>query len=125
MKIVISNFSGEPIYEQIKAQMKSAIFTGECQEGESLPSIRGLAKDLRISVITTTRAYDELAREGFIHSVPGKGFFVNPQNNGLIREQSLRSIEENLSTAISASKIAGISANELHTMLDLLLEGDL
>ncbi len=90
MKIVILNTAKIPIYEQIKEQIKAAIYSGELVEGEVLPSIRQLARDLKISVITTTRAYNDLEQEGFIVSVPGKGCFVMPKNSELIREQSLR-----------------------------------
>ncbi|MDF2839017.1 MAG: putative transcriptional regulator, partial [Evtepia sp.] len=85
MKIVIRNTAGSPIYEQIKEQIKAAIYQGDLKEGETLPSIRQLARDLKISVITTTRAYNDLELEGFLASVPGKGFFVLPQNSQLIR----------------------------------------
>lgn len=113
MNIIILNTAGMPIYEQIKTQIKAAIFSGELQENELLPSIRQLAKDLRISVITTTRAYNELDQEGFIASVQGKGFYVRPKNEDLIREQSLREIEDRFTDAIRAAKNANISREEL------------
>lgn len=120
MKIVISNRSGEPIYEQIKTQIKAAIFSGELSEGQVLPSIRQLAKDLKISVITTTRAYSDLAQEGFVTNVQGKGCYVLPQNKDLIRENALREIEEGLTAAITAAKMANIEKKEFLNILDVL-----
>lgn len=122
MNIIISNMAGVPIYEQIKEQIKTAIIRGEVQEGDLLPSIRQLARDLKISVITTTRAYSDLEREGFVVTVPGKGCYVRPQNTDWIREQKLREIEENLSAALSAARIIKLPVNELKHMLDVLLE---
>lgn len=116
MKIVISNSSGIPIYEQIKEQLKSAILSGAIKEGEVLPSIRLLAKDLKISVITTTRAYTDLEQEGFVANVQGKGCYVLPMNNDLVKEQLLREIEEGLLSAVNAAKIAKISRKELETI---------
>ena len=121
MKIIISNSSGVPIYEQIKEQAKAAILSGQLAEGEALPSIRQLARDLKISVITTTRAYNDLAQEGFVANVQGKGCYVLPQNPELVRENALRDIEAGLSAAITAAKIAGIPAAEIKTILDILL----
>lgn len=120
MKIIISNRSPLPIYEQIKEQVKAAILAGEVAEGEALPSIRQLARDLRISVITTTRAYTDLEQEGFIASVQGKGCFVLPQNKELVRENALRAIESSLQEAIAAAKLGGIPQREIYTMLDIL-----
>lgn len=120
MKIIILNTAGIPIYEQIKEQIKAAIYSGEIEENELLPSIRQLAKDLRISVITTTRAYTDLEQEGFISSVQGKGFYVCPKNSELIREQSLREIENGFTLAIKAAKNAGISKEELISMFKII-----
>ncbi len=124
MNIILSNMAGIPIYEQIKEQIKTAIINGEVKEGEMLPSIRQLARDLKISVITTTRAYSDLEQEGFVINVQGKGCYVQPQNTELIREQSLRDIEENLLTAIKSAKIIKLSNHELKQMLDILLGED-
>lgn len=120
MKIIISNRSSEPIYEQIKEQIKAAVFSGELSEGDMLPSIRQLAKDLKISVITTVRAYGDLEQEGFVTNVQGKGCFILPQNKDLLRENALREIEGGLTTAINAAKTAKINKNELVSMLDIL-----
>jgi GntR family transcriptional regulator len=120
LKIIISNSSGLPIYEQIKEQIKAAILCGELKEGEVLPSIRLLARDLKISVITTTRAYADLEQEGFVTNVQGKGCYVLPTNNELVKEQLLREIEEGLLTAINAAKIAKISRKELEAFWENL-----
>ena len=122
MNIIISNVSKEPIYEQIKNQIKQSIFKGELEEGDALPSIRRLAKDLHISVITTKRAYEDLEREGFITSVVGKGSFVAGQNSDFIREKRLKWIEEKLAEIVFESKTLGISLHELKEMLALLYE---
>lgn len=124
MKIIISNTSGRPIYEQIKDQIKSAILSGEIDENALLPSLRQLARDLRISVLTTTRAYTELEQEGFITNVQGKGCYVMGRGSELIREQLLRDIEENLTIAIKSAKRAEISDSELINMLKILLEDE-
>lgn len=124
MNIIISNASKEPIYEQIKTQLKQHIFKGELQEGDALPSIRGLAKDLHISVITTKRAYEDLEQEGFITSVVGKGSFVAGQNSDFIREKRLKWIEEKLTEVVSESKTLDIGLQELTDMLELLYEED-
>lgn len=113
MKIAILNTAGIPIYEQIKEQVKAAIYSGELEEGEALPSIRQLARDLKISVITTTRAYTDLEQEGFIANVQGKGCYVKPKNRELIREQALRDIENSFTQAIGAAKNAQIEKSEL------------
>ena len=113
MNVIISNASGMPIYEQIVSQIKQKILSGELMEGEMLPSIRALAKDLRISVITTKRAYDELEHEGLICTVAGKGCFVAARNKEWVREELLRKIEE-----------AGVSGEELCVMLRTLNEED-
>lgn len=124
MHIVILNQSGVPIYEQIKSQIKELILTGELKEGEALPSIRQLAKDLRISVITTTRAYSELEQEGFIVTMQGKGSFVMAQDSEMIREQYLRRVEEHLLAAVDSARLAGIERDTLQQMLKLLIQED-
>ncbi len=122
MRIVISNSAGVPIYEQIKEQIKGAILAGELKEGEALPSIRQLARELKISVITTTRAYNDLQYEGFVTNVQGKGCFVLRQNNEMMREQVLRDIEENFAKVIKSAKVAKLSKSELINIFDCLLE---
>lgn len=124
MDIIISNSSSEPIYAQIVGQIKQAIMAGELKEGERLPSIRALANDLRISVITTKRAYSDLEEAGFIDTVQGKGAFVSGGNLELIREERLRQVEELLAKAVSEAKSAAIEPDEMRTMLDVLLEED-
>ena len=124
MKIILSNRSGIPIYEQIKEQIKAAIFSGALQEDDLLPSIRQLARDLKISVITTTRAYSDLEQEGFIVNVQGKGCFVLPRNTELARENALHKMENGLSAAIAAAKAEGIGREELIERLNLLWEVD-
>ncbi len=124
MNIVISNTAKAPIYEQIKEQIKAAIFSGELKDGDLLPSIRRLAKDLRISVITTMRAYNDLEQEGFVVNVQGKGCYVQPQNPELLREQKLREVEEYLQNAITAARLCKLSDKELVAMLKLLMKGD-
>ena len=120
MDIIISNASDKPIYEQIVSQMKDMILSGELEEGSMLPSIRNLASDLRISVITTKRAYQELESQGFIETVKGKGSFVAGGNMELLREERLRHVEELLERAVHEAKGAGIGTQELHDMLDLM-----
>ena len=120
MDIIISNSGGVPIYDQITRQMKGLILRGELREGEALPSMRLLAKELRISVITTKRAYEELEREGFITTVPGKGCFVAPQDPTLAREETLRRVEEHLSRAVEAAKVGGVTLGELTDALNIL-----
>ncbi|WP_066196181.1 MULTISPECIES: GntR family transcriptional regulator [Gracilibacillus] len=122
MQIMISNSSKEPIYEQILKQIQTKILSGELPEGTALPSIRGLAKDLKISVITTKRAYEELERSGFIYSIVGKGSFVAEQNLDVIREKKLRVIEEQLHAVISNSREIGLPYEELQELLKLLYE---
>lgn len=122
MDIFLSNLSGEPIYSQIKQQIKAAILSGEVSEGDLLPSIRQLAKDLKISVITTARAYQDLEREGFVTNVQGKGCYVQKQNTLLMREQQLRAIEEHLRAAIEKAEMIKLSDEELHAMLTMLKE---
>lgn len=120
MNIIIRNSSDEPIYMQIKEQIKEAIICGKLQEDEQLPSIRLLAKELRVSVITTKRAYDELESEGFLHSVQGKGSFVAPQNLEFVREGHLRDMEEALQKALYHAKMAGIEKSDVIKSIDLL-----
>ncbi|HLS23804.1 MAG TPA: GntR family transcriptional regulator [Pseudogracilibacillus sp.] len=122
MNIVISNYSKEPIYEQIRIQIRSLILSGDLKEGEALPSIRKLAKDLQVSVITTKRAYEELENEGLIYSIVGKGSFVAEQNLELIKEKKLRAIEEQLSAVIKNSKEIDLSLAELKELLTILYE---
>lgn len=120
MQIIISNSSKEPIYEQIYSQIKKLILSGELQEGQSLPSMRQLAKDLEISVITTKRAYEELEKNGFIYSIVGKGSFISEQNTEMMRERKVKVIEENLLIAIQNAKEMNIGLAELKEMLALL-----
>jgi GntR family transcriptional regulator len=120
MKIIISNSSPDPIYEQITRQVKAQIISGDLSQGDPLPSIRRLAHDLQISVITTKRAYDELEREGFIDTVEGKGSFVAMQNKELLREKKMKLVEDKLNEAVEEAKLLGISLPELERMLTLL-----
>ena len=113
--------SGVPIYQQIAEQMKADILAGKMKQGEYLPSIRSLAKDLKISVITTMKAYELLAEEGLVTAAQGKGFYVNAQDNEMLREQHMRKVEESLLEAIAAAKIAGMSEKELEMTLRTLL----
>ncbi len=124
MDIVISNQSNEPIYEQIVSQVKAQIMSGELGEGDALPSMRALAQALRISVITTKRAYEELEREGFIESFTGKGSFVKAQNHELLREEYLRQTEELIAQACEKARLGGIELSELHEMVDIIYGGD-
>lgn len=124
MDIIISNSSNKPIYRQIVDQIKAQILSGELQEGEALPSIRGLARDLQISVITTSRAYEELEKEGLIESVPGKGSFISEKNKEFLKEKKLAMLEDKLLSAIKESKFLGLSLNELIEMLKLLYGED-
>ncbi|MBV7275221.1 GntR family transcriptional regulator [Clostridium thailandense] len=120
MNIIISNSSGDPIYEQITKQIKNLIFNETLGKGDSLPSIRNLAQELKISVITTKRAYEELEREGFIETIPGKGSYVAGQNKELLREKRMKLIEDKLLEAIEESKLIGLSLDDLKDMLDIL-----
>ena len=122
MNLIISNSSGKPIYEQITDQIKTSILSGELQEGQALPSMRALARDLRISVITTKRAYEDLERDGFVVTVAGKGCFVAPCNLELMREEHRKKVEEALTKAIEQAKAASIDLPELIEMLTLLYE---
>ena len=121
MKLIISNVSGVPIYEQIKRQVKAAILSGELKEEEALPSLRTLAKDLKISVLTVTRAYTELEQEGFVKNVQGRGCFVLGSGSELMKEQLICKVENGLTEAIKAAKIANLSNEELHHLLDRAL----
>ncbi len=122
MDIIISNSSDKPIYEQITSQIKNMILTGTLREGAPLPSMRLLAKELRISVITTKRAYEDLERDGFIETVVGKGSFVAKKNAQFVREEILKVAQEHIRQAVDAAKSGGITAEELHEMLDILYE---
>ncbi len=122
MTIVIQNTSDLPIYEQIAQQIKQHILSGALHEGDALPSIRALAKELRISVITTKRAYEELERDGFLYTVAGKGSFVAAQNLSLIKEEYLKRIEEHLQEVVDLSAICELSIDDIITMLHTLSE---
>ena len=122
MEIIIRNTTNQPIYEQIYAQIKAQIIAGKLSPGEALPSIRALAKDLRISVITTKRAYDELEAEGFLYTVAGKGCFVAEKNLQLVREGRLRELEEHLTAAAELAVSCGVTAEEVLETLRTLLE---
>lgn len=124
MKIIITNNSKEPIYEQISGQIKRMIMTNELQAGQPLASMRQLAKDLGVSVITTKRAYEELEKDGFIYSIIGKGSFISEQNHEMLKEKKRRVIEEQLLIAVQNSKEVGVRLNELKEMLTLLYEED-
>ncbi len=124
MNLIISNASGKPIYEQIYTQVKNCIISGELSPGDALPSIRALAKDLRISVITTTRAYDELERDGFIDRVPGKGCYVAEKNLELVREAHLKQIEDHMSEIVSLAAGCSLSEEDTVRMLRLIWENE-
>ena len=122
MYIVIDNKSGVPIYEQIYSQIKNQIIGGSLKENEMLPSIRGLAKDLRISFITTKRAYEELEREGFLYTLPGKGCYVAPKNVELLREENLKKIEEHMEEIVRLAASCNLSREEVMEMMNFSLE---
>lgn len=122
MTVLIDNKSGTPIYDQIYSQIKSQIISGSLGEDEMLPSIRSLAKDLRISFITTKRAYEELEREGFLYTVPGKGCFVAPKNVELLREENLKKIEGHFSQILSLAASCNLSKADLQEMLECAWE---
>lgn len=124
MLIKIDNKSNEPIYRQLYDALKNAVISGELAEDEPLPSIRAIAKDLRISVITSKRAYDELERDGFIYTVAAKGCFVAAKNTELIREENMKKIEEHLASAISLARRCGIEYSELNDIMKLLEESE-
>ena len=118
----ITQYSEVPIYQQIANQLRDQILSGQMKENEYLPSIRGLAKDLKISVITTMKAYEVLTEEGLVTAVQGKGYLVNPKDSAMIKEQLLRQVEDALHDAIAYSKTAGLSKKELKDLLDTLYE---
>ncbi len=122
MLIFINNKNGVPIYDQIYSQLKAEIINGSLKEDSALPSIRNLAKDLKISVITTKRAYEELEKDGFIYTVPGKGSFVASKNTELIREENLRQIEEHLDEIMKLAKSCNLQKSDIISMLDILFE---
>lgn len=122
MDIIISNSSGVPIYEQIEEQIKSQIMTGVLTEGEALPSMRVLAKELKISIITTKRAYEDLERDGFIESVTGKGSFVKDINSEIVKENMMFAIQELLETAVDKAILGKVSYEEMNEILQLLYE---
>ena len=122
MLILIDNRSGAPIYDQIFTQIKGHILSGELKPDEALPSIRALAKDLRISVITTKRAYEELERSGFIYTIPGKGSFVSAKNTELMREEHLKQMEEHMTALRSLAQLTGLSREEVQEMWNLMWE---
>lgn len=124
MQLFIDNRCGDPIYEQICAQIKRQIMSGELREDELLPSIRNLAKDLRISVVTTKRAYDELEREGFLYTVAGKGCFVAPKNLELLREEQMRAVEAHLQEALRLGAQCGLSGADVAEMLAIIAGED-
>lgn len=124
MEIIISNSSGKPIYEQITDQVKSQIMSGQLKAGDALPSMRALAQSLRISLITTKRAYNDLEAEGFVETVAGKGSFVAAQDPELLREANLKLAEESIRRAVEVAKRGGISKDELTEMVDILYEGE-
>ena len=124
MEVIIRNTTNQPIYEQIYAQIKAQIIAGKLSPGEALPSIRALAKDLKISVITTKRAYDELEADGFLYTVAGKGCFVAEKNLDLVREQQQRELEDHLRAAAALARSCGVSREELSEMLRILTEED-
>jgi GntR family transcriptional regulator len=121
VRIAVSNSADAPLYEQVAEQIKVAVLAGELADGDALPSVRALARDLRISVITTTRAYAELEAAGFITTVPGKGAYVLPVDTALVREQLLRRVEDALGAAADAARLAGVDRDGLVEMLDVVL----
>lgn len=124
MDIILSNSSDEPIYQQIVSQIKSHIMSGELAAGDALPSMRALAQQLRISVITTKRAYEELERDGFIENFTGRGCFVKSQNTDFLREESVRQTEELLAKACEKAKLCGLTLEEMKEILELVYGGD-
>lgn len=122
MNIIISNSSQKPIYEQITTQIKSQIINGDLEEGSALPSMRSLAKELRISVITTKRAYEDLERDGFIETVAGKGSFVAQRNVEFIREEQIKTVETHLESAVDAAKLAALSLGEMQELLAIIYQ---
>ena len=125
MNIIISNVGNQPIYDQIYQQIKTAILSGELSSGQALPSIRALAKDLRVSVITTKRAYEELEKSGYLNTIPGKGSYVAQQNTQLVRESYLTQIEEHMSAILDLAPACGLTLEDLTDMLKLLSDDTL
>lgn len=124
MDIIITNSGGIPIYEQITSQVKAQIMSGKLKEGDALPSMRVLAKELRISLITTKRAYEDLEREGYIESFTGKGSYVKPKNMELVREEQLRKIDDAFVSAANAAKMCGITLEDLQEILSIVYGGN-
>lgn len=124
MNIILSNSSDEPIYQQIVSQIKAQIMSGELTAGDALPSMRLLAQQLRISVITTKRAYEELERDGFIENFAGKGCFVRTQNTDFLREEAVRQTEELLSKACEKARLCGLTLDEMKEILELVFGGE-
>ena len=124
MDIIVSNASSDPVYAQIKNQLKAAIINDQVAPGDKLPSIRRLASQLRVSVITTKRAYDELELEGFIDSVQGRGSFVASKNTELLKEEQRKKVEDYLKSALTSARIAGLAVSDLKELIDLLGESD-
>ena len=124
MQLYIDNRSGAPIYDQIYSQIKDAILSGQVAEGEALPSIRALAKDLRISVITTKRAYEELEKDGFLYTIPAKGCYVAPRNKELLREENLKKIEGHIDEILSLAAACGLSQADILEMVRFAMEGE-
>ncbi len=124
LTVMVRNQTGVPIYEQIMEQIKACILSGEAAEGELLPSIRQLASDLKVSAMTTTRAYAELEREGFLITVQGKGCYVAPIESDLVHEQLLRTVEENLAAAIKTARLAQMSHNDLRDVFEFMMKGE-
>ncbi len=122
MDILINNKSSAPIYDQIYSQIKNQIISGQLKENEMLPSIRGLARDLRISFVTTKRAYDELEKDGFIYTIPAKGCYVAPKNVELIREENLKKIEEHMEEIIRLAASLNLSREEIQNMFNFSME---
>ncbi len=120
MRIILSNSSGDPIYQQISSQVKKQIISGDLEAGETLPSIRSLAKELQVSVITTKNAYEVLEKEGFINTVAGRGTFVASQNRELLKEKKLKIVEEKLAEAVEQANLLGISTEEIIEMIRIL-----
>lgn len=122
MKLILSNTSGVPIYEQIQQQIKAAILCGDLQEEEALPSLRTLARELKVSVLTVAKAYSELEQEGFVKNIQGRGCFVLGRSSAFVQEQLICKVESHFTQAIQAAKMADLSNEKLHHLLDLLLE---
>ena len=124
MQLYIDNRSGAPIYDQIYSQIKDAILSGQVAEGEALPSIRALAKDLRISFITTKRAYEELEKDGFLYTIPAKGCYVAPRNKELLREENLKKIEGHIDEILSLAAACGLNQADILEMVRFAMEGE-